>query len=91
MNARPAFLRIGATAVTSWLPAGPMIPTMLEFEAIDCATTDAFAGSSCVSPCTIVSWSLCVLFQLLAKNCAQCSWSLPIDAAGPVNGPSIPI
>ena len=82
MNARPAFLRIGAVAVTSWLPAGPMRPTMLEFDAIDWATTEAFAGSSWVSPCTIVSWSLCVLFQLLAKNCAQCSWSVPIDAAG---------
>ena len=91
MKARPAFFRIGAAAVTSWLPAGPITPTMLEFDAIDWARTDAFAGSSCVSPCTIEIWSLCVLFHVVAKNCAQCSWSLPIDAAGPVNGPSMPI
>ena len=51
-NARPAFLRIGAAACTSSLPAGPMTPTIEPFEANDCATVDAFAGSSCVSPWT---------------------------------------
>ena len=91
MKASPPFFRIGADAVTSWLPAGPITPRMLEFDAIDCETTDAFAGSSWVSPWTIVIWSLCVLFHVLAKNCAQWSWSSPIDATGPVNGPIMPI
>ena len=77
--------------MTSWLPAGPITPRMLEFDAIDCATTDAFAGSSWVSPWTIVIWSLCVLFHVLAKNCAQWSWSSPIEATGPVIGAIMPI
>ncbi len=51
-NARPALRRIGAVACTSSLPAGPMTPMIDLFDANDCATVDAFAGSSCVSPCT---------------------------------------
>jgi hypothetical protein len=66
MKASPPFFKIGAEAVTSWLPAGPITPRMLEFDAIDCATTDAFAGSSWVSPWTIVSCSLCDLFHVSA-------------------------
>jgi hypothetical protein len=54
----PAFFRMGATAVTSWLPAGPTTPTMLELDANDCATVDAIAGLSWVSPWTIASLSL---------------------------------
>ena len=60
-KARPAFLRIGTTAWTSSLPAGPMTPAIDPFEANDCATVDAFAGSSCVSPWTIFSL-MCFLF-----------------------------
>ena len=90
-KARPAFLRIGAAAVTSWLPAGPITPTMLEFDANDCATVEAIAGLSCVSPWTMLILIGCVLFHWVAKNSAQCSWSSPIDATGPVNGPSMPI
>jgi hypothetical protein len=72
-NTRPALRRIGATAITSSEPAGPMTPMILPFEANCCATVDAFAGSSCVSPWTSLIFSLLFLFQLLKKNCAQCS------------------
>ena len=77
--------------MTSWLPAGPITPTMLEFDANDCATVEAIAGFSCVSPWTMLSFTEWLLFHWVAKNSAQCSWSSPIDAAGPVNGPSMPI
>src|ERR1022692_4867500 len=69
-----------------------MTPMIEELEANDCATVEAFDGSSCVSPC----WSVILtLFFLLAfhrarLNCAQCSWSLPIEPAGPVIGASMP-
>jgi len=90
MNANPAFVRIGVTAVTSCEPAGPMIPTIELFDANCCATVEAFDGSSCVSPCTIFSFGVCVLFHSETKNCAQWSWSPPIEAAGPVIGAIIP-
>ena len=79
------------TAVTSSLPAGPITPTMLEFDANDCATVEAIAGLSCVSPWTMLILSLWLLFHWAAKNSAQWSWSSPIEATGPVNGPIIPI
>ena len=57
-----------------------------------CATVDAFDGSSCVSPWTIFSLGrMRRRFHCETKNCAQCSWSLPIDAAGPVMGAIMPI
>src|SRR6516165_7017073 len=90
-NASPAFLRIGAAAETSWLPAGPITPMMLEFDANDCDTVEASEGVSWVSPWTMLIFSACVLFHSDAKNSAQWSWSSPIDATGPVNGPSMPI
>ncbi len=55
-NARPAFRKIGATACTSSLPAGPMTPMTDAFEARACAVVDAFDGSSCVS-----SWTRLIL------------------------------
>ena len=84
-------MRIGAAAETSWLPAGPITPTMLEFDANDCDTVEASDGVSCVSPWTMLIFTACVLFHSVVKNSAQCSWSSPIDATGPVNGPSMPI
>ena len=65
-NARPAFFKIGATASTSSLPAGPMMPTIDLFEANCCATVDAFDGSSWVSPCTSLSFGE---FELSAFHC----------------------
>ena len=52
-----------------------MTPTIALFEANDCATVEAFAGSSCVSPCTSFSFGEFALsaFQFEMKNCAQCS------------------
>ena len=67
-NARPAFFRIGAAAVTSWLPAGPITPTMLEFDANDCDTVEAIAGSSCVSPWTMLILTACVLFHCVGEE-----------------------
>jgi len=58
-------LRIGAAAWTSSEPAGPITPTMLDVEANCCATVEAFDGSSCVSPCVSLIFSLCVLFHWL--------------------------
>ena len=78
--------------MTSWLPAGPITPTMLEFDANDCDTVEAIAGLSWVSPWTMLILTRVRLVPLTsAKNSAQWSWSSPIDAAGPVNGPSMPI
>ena len=53
-------MRIGATAWTSWLPAGPDDADDRLFDANCCATVDAFAGSSCVSPWTILIFDVCV-------------------------------
>ena len=90
-KARPAFFRIGAAAETSWLPAGPITPRMLEFDANDCETVEASDGVSWVSPWTMLILTGWVLFHWVVKNSAQWSWSSPIDATGPVNGPSMPI
>ena len=62
-NARPAFLKIGATACTSSLPAGPMTPMTDAFDASACAVVDAFDGSSCVSSWTSLILILCFLFH----------------------------
>ena len=76
-NASPAFLRIGAAAETSWLPAGPITPTMLEFDANDCDTVEASDGVSCVSPWTMLIFTACVLFHSAtqslcsATNCSK--------------------
>src|SRR5262245_38031656 len=64
---------------------------MLEFDANDWDTVEASDGVSCVSPWTMLIFTGCVLFHSDAKNSAQWSWSSPIDATGPVNGPSMPI
>ncbi len=58
-----------------------------------CATVDAFDGSSCVSPWTSLSRGLFfgLRFQTSTKYCAQWSWSLPMEPAGPVIGASMPI
>ncbi len=52
--------------MTSWLPAGPIRPTMLEFDAKDCDTVEAIAGSSWVSPWTMLILILCDAFHRLA-------------------------
>ena len=50
MNASPARPNSGPTASTSWLPAGPMTPTILLLETNCWVTVVAWAGWSCVSP-----------------------------------------
>src|SRR5580765_5030716 len=91
MKPTPAFLKIGVTASTSWLPAGPTVARIFEFDANCCATVDAFDGSSCVSPWKMWTFNLFALFQRVAMNWAQWSWSAPIEAAGPVMGAMTPI
>src|SRR5919197_1409621 len=54
--ARFARSRSGPMASTSWLPAGPAIPTIAEFEMNCWATVEACPGSSCVSPWTTLSF-----------------------------------
>ena len=48
MNAIPALPKIGPTASTSWLPAGPIAATAGE-AMIDCVFVTAIDGVSCVS------------------------------------------
>ena len=83
--------RTGETAVTSSLPAGPITPHDARVEANDCATVEAIAGFSCVSPWTMLIFGLRSRSRVFAKYSAQCSWSSPIEATGPVNGPMMPI
>src|SRR5579871_697179 len=64
---------------------------MLELDANDCATVEEIDGSSWSSPWTMLSLSAWLAFHWVTKNSAQCSWSSPIEATGPVNGPIMPI
>ena len=52
-NPRLARVKIGPTASTSWLPAGPTTTRIALLDSICCATVLAWAGSSCVSPSTM--------------------------------------
>ena len=89
MNAsRSAFLKIGATASTSWLPAGPMTARTLASAWSFVPVVEAWAGSSCVSCCDSL---ILPPPSFLIAYCAKPSVSLPMNAASPVIGPWNPI
>src|SRR5215510_7299329 len=90
MNAMPALDISGATARTSWLPAGPTTATIFEFEVNCWVTVVACFGSSWVSPWTIEIFVLLTRLSLATASCAKCSCSCPRTATGPVSGPSMP-
>ena len=83
-----AFLKIGATASTSWLPAGPTIASMFWSAWKRAPTVDAWAGSSWVSPSTSL---ILPPASLRIAYFAKPSCSLPMNAASPVIGPMKPI
>ena len=78
-------------ASTSWLPAGPTMATMLEFEMNCWLTVTACAGCSCVSPWTSVIFVWLAALSIATASSAKCSCSVPSGATGPVIGASIPI
>src|ERR1700729_1616006 len=89
-NAIPALPKIGPTASTSWLPAGPIDATALE------ATTDWVFCTASEGVSWVSSWASVTLVWLAAlssatASCAKCSCSRPTCATGPVSGPSIAI
>ena len=68
MNARPARPMSGPTASTSWLPAGPTMATIFEFEIACCVAVVAWAGWSWVSSGTSVMF---VWFAALSCDSAS--------------------
>ena len=87
-GSRSALMKTGATASTSWLPAGPTTASTSGFAWNVFATLAARAGSSCVSPSTslIVPPPSFLIAYLEKPSC-----SLPMNAASPVIGPRKPI
>src|SRR5919197_1000508 len=92
---RPAPFRAPVVAFTSFEPAGPTTPSTFEFEPSACAPLTAsavpLAEPSIVSSLTNLIFVLCVRLYWLLKKFAQCTWLIPIEAAGPVNGAISPI
>jgi hypothetical protein len=90
MNGIPPRPNSGPTAATSWLPAGPTTPRILELETNCWVTVVACAGWSWVSPWTseMLVWLAALSWEM--ASCAKCSCSAPSWATGPVIGPSKP-
>ena len=87
-GSRLACMKTGATASTSWLPAGPTTASTSGFAWSVLATLAARAGSSCVSPSrSLIAPPPSLRIAYLAKP----SCSLPMNAASPVIGPMKPI
>src|SRR5438477_1307599 len=92
---RPAPFSAPVVAFTSFEPAGPTTPSTLAFEPSACAPLTASAvpldAPSIVSSLTNLIFVLCVPLYVRWKYCAQCTWLIPIEAAGPVKGAISPI
>src|SRR5215210_8236729 len=87
MNASFSRVKIGPTASTSWLPAGPSTPRMSSFETTRCAPVDACAGSSCVSTSSSLKSVPLSSLNFSTAYLVKSSCSCPIEAASPVYGP----
>ena len=89
--ASPARVICEPIALTSWLPAGPTIATILSFATNWRVTVVAWAGCSCVSPSTTEIFVLFFALSCSTASLAKFSCSPPICATCPVIGASTPI
>src|SRR3954470_87556 len=87
----PARVICEPIALTSWLPAGPTIATILSLATNCRVTVDAWAGCSCVSPWATEIFVLFFALSCSTASCAKCSCSPPSWATCPVIGASTPI
>src|SRR3954451_23413733 len=87
----PARVICEPIALTSWLPAGPTIATILSFATNCRVTVNAWAGCSCVSPWTTAIFVLFFALSWSTASWAKCSCSPPSWATCPVIGASTPI
>jgi hypothetical protein len=93
MYTSPAWRNGADETCTSWLPAGPMTPSMREFDDRRSATWIACAVSgSCVSPDTIRNLARgCVRLYRETKKRTHLICCCPSEAASPVSGAATPI